>query len=882
MLTAMPPSRARRLLVTSLVTPLVPVLLLHACGDPPAMPDDASTDAGSHACEVEPFEVGDANGHADPLGVGAGQARAGRVRAEQLPAFPSGLEAWEEGDFVLANEHVALVIEDAGDSELYDPWGGRPVGVARVEGGALVEPGDFGEILILLGRMTPLTRSVSVIADGRDGGAAIVRAEGILRPLPFFESVTSAVFNADLTSMIAAIDYVLEPGARHVDVFVTVQAAQTRARTGLTMHAFMHTPRMPPFGPGVGFDTSGVDLPWVGFADEGGTSFAYVAPGQTLGSGLSISGFVSFFAPGLVLSACRETRLHHAQIVIGGPGVDGLMQALAETSATAVRTVSGVVRDASGNAAEGVWVLGEDDAGFVTRDLSDAEGRYAVTVPAATTVRLTAFRRGDRTAAPVEVAAAETSADLTLPEGGFVHVRAREAGTDVPLPVRVQLLPVGESAPSVAGRFGVPSIPGGRIQVDDPSDGDVVLRAPAGTVRVVVSRGYEYELVSREVTVSEGETVELDVALERVIDTANVQCGDFHIHTHRSNDSGDDARLKLRSAVADGLELPVRSEHEYTASFQPVIETLGLGAWAYGVGSIEMTSFEQWGHMGVVPLTPLPGEINAGAPRWQRYPTLDAPDQPVEALSPVAVFEAVRQRPEAPVVIINHPRGSPNYFDFVGFDPVTGGVARSQDWDEEFTLVEVFNDKDWRRAFDRDVRDWLSLLDHGRRVFAVGSSDSHSISSSPVGYPRTCLEVGTDDPSALTPELVRDALAAGHGTISGGVYVDTWVGEAGPGDEAGGLGERASVRIRVQAASWIDVDRIDVVVDGAVVQQIDIVPERDADPMRPTTRFDREVEIDVSAAGSYVIVAAYGDAALEPVHPGRIPFGVANPIFLRR
>jgi hypothetical protein len=245
------------------------------------------------------------------------------------------------------------------------------------------------------------------------------------------------------------------------------------------------------------------------------------------------------------------------------------------------------------------------------------------------------------------------------------------------------------------------------------------------------------------------------------------------------------------------------------------------------------------------------------------------------------VFGAARARPEAPVVIINHPRGNPNYFDYVGFDPVTGDVARAQDWDEEFTLVEVFNDKDWRRAFDNDVRDWLSLLDHGRRVFAVGSSDSHSISSSPVGYPRTCLEVGTDDPTMLTPELVRDALAAGHGTISGGVYVDTWVGAAGPGDEATGLGARTRVRIRVQAASWIDVDRIDVVVDGAVVQQIDIASE-DADPLRPTTRFDREVEIDVATTGSYVIVAAYGDSALEPVHPGRIPFGVANPIFLRR
>lgn len=869
----MPASRARSL-------PALLLMLSLGC-DGSAPEPDGGADGGPTRCEVTPFERGDADGHPDPLGVAPGQARAGRVRAEQLPPFPSGLEVWEGGDFVLANEHVAMVIEDVRDSELYDPWGGRPVGVARVEGGALVEPGDFGEILLLLGRMTVMTRSVSVLADGRDGGPAIVRAEGPFRPLPFFESVTGAIFDTDLSAVDGAIDYVLEPGARHVDVFLTVRSREARARTAITMHAFMHTPRMPPFAQGVGFDTRGADLAWAGFADEGGTSFAYVAPGETLGSGLSISGFVSFFTPGVVLPACRETRRHHARVVLGGPGVDGLVRAVAETEGASVRTVTGVVRDASGEPASGVWVLVESDGGFVTRARSGAEGRYAVTVPEGSAVELTAFRRGDRVVGPVAVPASSSDVDLTLAEGGLVHVRVTEAGSDLPLPVRVQLLPVGGSAPGVPSRFGVPAIPSGRIQVEYPTDGEVRLRAPAGPVRVVVSRGYEYELVSRDVVVAEGETVEVEVALERVVDTTDVQCGDFHIHTHRSNDSGDDARLKVRSAVADGLELPVRSEHEYTATFQPLLEELGLTRWAYGIGSIEMTSFELWGHMGVVPLVPRPGEVNAGAPRWQRYPTPADPDRRVEALGPIEVFDAVRRRPEAPVVIINHPRGNPNYFDYVGFDPVTGAVARRDDWDEEFTLVEVFNDRDWRQALDRDVRDWLALLDSGRRVFAVGSSDSHSISSSPVGYPRTCLRVGTDAPEALTPERIRDALAAGHGTISGGVYVDAWVGAAGPGDEASGLGERARVRVRVQAASWVDVDRIDVVVDGRIVEQLDILPD-DADLLRPTLRFDRELDVEVSARGSYVIVAAYGDRALEPVHPRRIPFGVTNPIFLRR
>ena len=104
-------------------------------------------------------------------------------------------------------------------------------------------------------------------------------------------------------------------------MFITLRSEEVGARSTTTMHAFMHTPRMPSFAPGVGFDTAGQTVPWVGFADPGGTSFAYSNPDQDLGGGLEVSGFVSFFTRGAAVGACGgETRRHHARIVIGGPG----------------------------------------------------------------------------------------------------------------------------------------------------------------------------------------------------------------------------------------------------------------------------------------------------------------------------------------------------------------------------------------------------------------------------------------------------------------------------------------------------------------------------------------------------------------------------------
>ena len=72
------------------------------------------------------------------------------------------------------------------------------------------------------------------------------------------------------------------------------------------------------------------------------------------------------------------------------------------------------------------------------------------------------------------------------------------------------------------------------------------------------------------------------------------------------------------------------------------------------------------------------------------------------------------------------------------------------------------------------------------------------------------------------------------------------------------------------------------VVDGAVVATIPIEPE-DADPQNPVIRYEADFQVDVAGGmGSYVIVAAYGNTSLGPVHPGDTPFGVPNPIFLSR
>lgn len=830
---------------------LVLLVCLAACGD--------------DSCPTA-FSDGDSNGHPDPLGASATEARAGRIRGDQLPTVPSGLVTWKDGDFVLANDRVALVIEDVGDSDLYDPWGGRPVGLARMQDGKMVEPSNFGEFFVLTGRSTVVTQAVTVINDGKDGKPAIIRARGRLHPIPFFESLVAILYNDEYTDIEAAIDYELAPGSDHVDIRYRYASSRDKeTKVPSTMHALMYSERTAPsiFQPGVGFDQTLQDAPYVAFVEDGATSWAYMPAEGTLGSSIAASGFLGAFGAGYTIPACGTSERMHARIVIAGPGLDPVQVAANKLLGTEEVEVSGSVKRA-GTGLAGVHVHIFDGDKYINRVVTDASGAFTAHVPTGANVRYEAYTRADGLVSM-------TSPNIDFPATGTLEVTATEDGN--PVPARVQVL---ATVPAVASRYGEPPIPNGRVYQTFPEDGHTTFDLKPGTYELVVSRGFEYDISRQNVTITASQTKTVAVPLDHVVDTTNIQCADFHVHTWRSNDSGDTGLDKVRQAVADGVELPVRSDHEWIGDFAWEISELGVEKFAKAIGSIELTSMELWGHMGVFPLDAHPDEPNAGAPKWQTFPTAESPDTPFETLSPKVVFDKVRERPEQPVVIINHPRGSTNYFGYVGYDPATGTASSTADWDEKFTLVEVFNGSGWQSNRNGTVNDWMGLLNAGRKVFATGASDSHQLSHDPVGYPRTCLTLGTDDPRQLTPNLVRDTLAAGHSTVSGGIYVTAKIGNAGPGDTITGAGSPMDVDVMIQAAPWIDVDAIEVIVDGATAETIPIMP---GDAQGSVIRYHKTIPVQVRATGGFVIVAAYGDGDLQPMY-GAKPFGVANPIFV--
>jgi hypothetical protein len=837
--------------------------------------DDASPqDGSSPGCEGGFALESGTRGAYDPMQIMTGRATAGRLSAAQLPADPSGLLWHREGDFVLANERIAVMVEDARASSGYDPWGGKIVGLALVRDRAMVNLADFNEAITTLGRFTLRAESVGVVNDGRDGRPAIVRAVGVTAAVPFVDEFARPIAGQPLGGFRAAFEYQLAPGSEHVDVFMIVNHERLGdTQVALSLHGFFQRYRMPLWFQDVGF-TSAPEMnrtqPLIGFVHDQAASYAWIDPNGSVNHFLSVSGFDSFEAPPFTMPACTQFRRHVARVVVGGPGVDGLGAALARTRMQSQREIRGTVADGAGMPAVGarVHATSPDGARYLTRVPVDAMGSFTLRVPADAPVRLTAWRDGDGASSAVDVPAATATAMLRLPPSGTLDIAVTD-GDMTPLPARILVEPVSGSPPSVPGSFGESSPGNRRNHVLFPVDGRSTVRVPAGRYRVIAGRGFEYEIASQEVDVTAGMTLPVRAVIRRSVETPGAMSGDFHIHTNRSPDAPDAAQYKLASMAADGVEVAVRTDHEYVMDFEPLIAEMNLGRWMYGVPALELTTFT-WGHFNVFPLTPQTNLPNNGAFQWANR-------------LPPAVFADVRARPERPTIIINHPTSfaaNGAYFTAARFDATTGRPGRMDYWDNEFTVVEVFNESSFEQNRMASVRDWFGLLRSGRRVFAVGSSDSHAVlPSNATGYPRTYMLLGQDNPRMLTANAVRDAVATGRAVVSGGAYVTATVSGSmnGPGQEATGVGPMATVDVRVQAPSWVRLTELETLVDGTSVGRIPIP----AGTAMSAERLRRAIPVPVAATGSWVVFVAHGEE-LAPLYPGKQAFGVTNPIFLRR
>jgi len=420
--------------------------------------------------------------------------------------------------------------------------------------------------------------------------------------------------------------------------------------------------------------------------------------------------------------------------------------------------------------------------------------------------------------------------------------------------------------------------------------GRAAITVPAGAWTVYATRGLEWSRAQRTFQFEAGQEYTWEARIFHEVDTSGWISADFHLHTLTHSGHGD-ASMKERiiSLAGEGVELAVATDHNHNTDYQPTIDELGAGEHMTAVTGNEVS----------VPI----GHFNA----FPLDPARPVPDP--EATDANVLFKLIRTETNRfgipPVIQLNHPRWlGIDYFTTAGLDPITG-TSDFPTFSFDFDTLEVFNANSGWGYYDADVtdlpvgsgihsvlQDWFNLLDRGHRKFAVGNSDSHTVHHEFAGYPRNFVPSSTDAPGAIEPGEVATMLRAGRSFTTLGPFVRLTVNgqPSGRGVQPvqvqgqGGMVDVAAVHVEVQAASWIRLDRVRLIVNG------EDYPIGDAGTLKSEPRPEGGVAwepIDVNLPlqkDSWICALVEGDTPLDPIVTGGgrpiLPLAVTNPVWI--
>jgi hypothetical protein len=563
--------------------------------------------------------------------------------------------------------------------------------------------------------------------------------------------------------------------------------------------------------------------------------------------------------------------------VVVGASSAALWRSLAELSGIPVARVRGRVTGTTDRA----LVFGRDSEGNPqVRAHAGDGGSFDLDVPASVIEWYAAIDPGRSSSLATFVPGTPHELVLDVSPGGDLHVTIVDADTRKPLTARLLVRGVdGTVDPS----FGPDYRASGAGPVIDALRGDVTTPLPSGRYRVAATKGIEWSVDARPVEIAPGRVTEIELAPRHVVPTFGVLGCDLHVHARPSFDSPVSPEDRVLSLVAAGIDFGVPTEHNIVGDYSSAIETLDLRADFLSVPGVEVTTYSKgFGHFGVFPYPP-----------WQTPP-------PFKHASMNSIFRAVRSGDPNRYFQLNHPRlpHGIGYFANIGFDP-KGPRSRIHNR-IDFDGIEVYNGYDDERPerVDTVLRDYWALLNFGWRYTATGSSDSHRIQFHWAGYPRTMVTV---DPHAgpdgegkpVDPLAVVANIRKGHATVTSGPIIELELGGARPGDTLDTTQDPIAGHLRVRAAPWVDVTRIEVVVGGHVVQSFD-VPSRPTqlgtesgtleEAQARTIRFERDIDVAVGPDNGWVQVIARGERRMDDVLPFMPvpPLGFTNPVYVVR
>jgi hypothetical protein len=178
-------------------------------------------------------------------------------------------------------------------------------------------------------------------------------------------------------------------------------------------------------------------------------------------------------------------------------------------------------------------------------------------------------------------------------------------------------------------------------------------------------------------------------------------------------------------------------------------------------------------------------------------------------------------------------------------------------------------------AFPGSLEDYYSLLAQGRVFSAMGNSDSHSARGE-AGLPRTYVYVGEaaeKSVTALSEEAVVDGIFAHRTLVTNGPFVDIHVNDQPMGSRVLAPDGNIRVKLKVQAAPWVDVRKIVVKMGvpgmGKVPQILATIPVA---PSEALVRYQGEMSFSSVPDRAFIVAEVSGENSMWPVYtPVEVP-----------
>jgi len=389
-------------------------------------------------------------------------------------------------------------------------------------------------------------------------------------------------------------------------------------------------------------------------------------------------------------------------------------------------------------------------------------------------------------------------------------------------------------------------------------DGSASIPLVPGSYDITVQHSFRHERsVVEGVEVVAGEVASLAPVLVETVPLDGWMSMDSHLHGSPSNDGKLGMEDRLIACAATGVQIPVTTDHDRMVDYRPLATALGLDSRMVVIPGVEVSPVLR-GHHNLFPVEPNLSLPNGGTFEWW------------EGIVDTTQFHSlVRDSGEEySLNQANHPRSG--LFDFAGLDSETVTPARPDFWSWDFDLFELMNGKRvdaWVEVRD----DWFGMLNAGQRNVPTGVSDSHSRRSS-CGYGRTDVYLGTDDPAAVTPQLLTDALRAGHVVVAGGLTMRVSASNAGSSWLPGDIVESASANfsVRVLGPTWLVPGTLRLYKNGEVVQEFPF-PETSTDGVWLEQDLSVSTEED-----AWFVLEAQGDESLGGIWGSSVAYAVSN------